>query len=137
MNGALQRLAGELGLQDDVEFVGPVPHLEVPHHYHWADIFIMTSLSEGQCVALAEAAMSGVLLVSTPVGCIGDMGEGGAVVVRMGDPADVAAKIRAIVSDREQWDRKVASARAWAEKHDFRWTVERLTTVIEGAASWR
>jgi glycosyltransferase involved in cell wall biosynthesis len=137
MNGALQRLAGELGLQDDVEFVGPVPYLGVPQHYHWADIFVMTSLSEGQCVALAEAAMSGVLLVSTPVGCIRDMGEGRAVVVSIGDPADIAAKIRAIVSDREQWDRKVAGARAWAEDHDLRWTVKRLTTVIEGASSWR
>jgi glycosyltransferase involved in cell wall biosynthesis len=137
MNGALQRLSREIGLQDDVEFTGPVPYREVPSHYHWADIFVMTSLSEGQGVALAEAAMSGVLLVSTPVGCIHDLGEGGAVVVRTGDPADVAAKIRAIVSDPGQWDRKVATARAWAEKHDFRWTVERLTTVIKAASAWR
>jgi glycosyltransferase involved in cell wall biosynthesis len=137
MNGALQRLAHELGLQEHVEFVGPVPYPEVPSHYRWADIFIMTSLSEGQCVALTEAAMSGVLLVSTPVGCITDLGESGAVIVRMRDPADLALKVRAIVADREQWDRKVASARAWAESHDLRWTVERLTAVIERASSWK
>lgn len=137
LNGALQRLAGELGLQDDVEFVGPVPYSDVPSHYQWADIFVLTSLSEGQCVGLAEAAMSGVLLVSTAVGCIPDVGEHGAVVVRMGDPADIAEKIRDIATDRSQWGRKVASARAWAEHHDFRWTVERVSSVIEAAASWR
>ena len=137
LNGALQRLAGELGLQEEVEFVGPVPYPEMPSHYDWADVFVLTSLSEGQCVGLAEAAMSGVLLVSTSVGCIPDVGDDGAVVVRMGDPADIAEKIRAIVSDREQWTKKVASARAWAENHDFLWTVARLSTVIETACSWR
>jgi glycosyltransferase involved in cell wall biosynthesis len=137
LNGALQRLAGELGLQDDVDFVGPVPYPDVPSHYQWADIFVLTSLSEGQCVGLAEAAMSGVLLVSTAVGCIPDVGEQGAVVVRMGDPEDIAQKIRTVASDRTQWGRKVATARAWAEHHDFRWTVERLSSVIETASSWR
>jgi glycosyltransferase involved in cell wall biosynthesis len=137
LNGSLQRLAGELGLREDVEFVGPVPYPDVPSHYRWADIFVLTSLSEGQCVGLVEAAMSGVLLVSTAVGCIPDVGEQGAVVVRMGDPADIADKIRAIASDRVRWETKVASARAWAERHDFGWTVERLSTVIEMASSWR
>jgi glycosyltransferase involved in cell wall biosynthesis len=137
LDGSLQRLAGELGLQEDVEFVGPVPYPDVPSHYHWADIFMLTSLSEGQCVGLAEAAMSGVLLVSTEVGCIPDVSEQGAVVVRMRDPADIAEKVRAIASNRAQWERKVASARAWAEHHDFVWTVERLSTVIETAGSWK
>lgn len=135
LNGALQRLAGELGLRDDVEFVGPVPYPDVPAHYRWADVFVLTSLAEGQCVALAEAAMSGVLLVGTRVGCVDDLGEG-VVVVRTGDPADVAAKLRAIASDREQWERKVASARAWAESRDLGWTVERLRGVIERAGAW-
>jgi glycosyltransferase involved in cell wall biosynthesis len=135
LNGALQRLANELGLRGDVEFVGPVPYPDVPVHYRWADVLVMTSLSEGQCVALAEAAMSGVLLVSTRVGCVDDLGEG-VVVVRTGDPADVAAKIHTVAADREQWGRKAASARAWAESHDLRWTVERLRGVIERAGAW-
>jgi glycosyltransferase involved in cell wall biosynthesis len=136
LSGGLQRLAGELGLREHMEFVGPVPYPDLPSHYRWADVFVMTSLSEGQCVALAEAAMSGVLLVSTRVGCVDDVGEGGVVVVRTGDPADVAEKIRAIVSDRGQWGRKVASARVWAESHDLRWTVRRLSSVIERATAW-
>jgi glycosyltransferase involved in cell wall biosynthesis len=136
LGGRVQRLAGELGLGHDVEFVGPVAYPEVPSHYRWADLFVMTSLSEGQNVALTEAAMSGVLLVSTPVGCIHDIGEAGAVVVRAGDPADIAAKIRAIMVERSSWDAKVQVARAWAEAHDFPWTVGRMTEVIERTGRW-
>jgi glycosyltransferase involved in cell wall biosynthesis len=136
LGGSLQRLAGELGLGQDVEFVGPVAYPEVPSHYRWADVFVMTSLFEGQNVALAEAAMSGVLLVSTPVGCIHDMGEAGAVVVRAGDPADIAAKIRAIMADRASWDAKVQVARAWTEAHDFSWTVARMSAAIDRTGRW-
>lgn len=136
MNGQLQRLTASLGLEDDVEFVGAVPYAAIPAHYQWADVFVLTSLSEGQSVALVEAAMSGVLLVSTPVGCVEDLGEEAVVVVRAGDPVDLAAKVQAVASDRAQWEKKVTLAHAWAESHDLHWTVERLSTVIDQASSW-
>ncbi len=136
LNGQLQRLTANLGLQDHVEFLGAVPYAAIPAHYEWADAFVLTSLSEGQSVALAEAAMSGVLLVSTRVGCVKDLGEEAVVVVRTGDPVDLAAKVRAVAGDRAQWDRKVALAKAWADSHDLRWTVDRLTTVVKQAGSW-
>jgi glycosyltransferase involved in cell wall biosynthesis len=136
MNGQLQQLTASLGLQDHVEFLGAVPYADIPAHYRWADAFVLTSLSEGQSVALAEAAMSGVLLVSTPVGCVKDLGDEAVVVVRTGDPFDLAAKVRAVAGDRAQWDRKVAFAQAWADRHDLRWTVDRLTTVVNQAGSW-
>jgi glycosyltransferase involved in cell wall biosynthesis len=131
MGGRIQQLATGLGLKDDVEFVGAVPHSALPSHYQWADLFALTSLYEGQSVALAEAAMSGVLLVSTPVGCVDDLGEDAVVVVRPGDPSDLASKVLAIASDRPQWALKVALARRWAESHDLRWTLDRLTAVID------
>jgi glycosyltransferase involved in cell wall biosynthesis len=136
MNGRLQRLARELDVEHDVEFVGPVVHTALPAHYSWADMFVLTSLSEGASVALAEAAMSGVLLVSTRVGSVPDLGEAGAVIVRTGDPVDLAEKIRAIASDRDSWARKVARAREWAEHRDLPWTVDRLTSVLERVGSW-
>jgi glycosyltransferase involved in cell wall biosynthesis len=133
MNGRLQRLVAELGLQDDVEFVGPVAYDAIPAEHQWADMFVLTSLSEGQNGAITEAAMSGVLQVSTPVGHIAELGEDAAVLVRPADPVDLAAKIRAIVQDRPEWGRKVERARAWAESHDLAWTVRRFVDVIEAA----
>src|SRR5262249_23499874 len=86
LGGEIQRLADALGLRSDVEFTGAVRHTEMPAHYRWADIALSTSLSEGQNVALTEAAMSGVLVVGTPVGHLHDLGEEAAVLVKAGDP---------------------------------------------------
>jgi len=124
-------------VEEHVEFVGPVPYVAIPAQYRWADMFVLTSLSESQNSALTEAAMSGVLQVSTPVGHVNDFGEAAAVVVRMSDPVDLAARIRAIVDDRAEWERKVAHAQAWAVSHDLRWTIERFTAVVNRASSWR
>jgi glycosyltransferase involved in cell wall biosynthesis len=133
--GNIHKLVADLGLHEDVEFVGPLAHASIPLQYDWADLFVLTSLSEGQCTALTDAAMSGVLQVSTAVGCAADQGEDAVVVVRPGDPGDLAAKIRAIASDPVEWQRKTVRARAWAEAHDLRWTIARFTDVIDRAIS--
>ena len=133
--GAVQRLADSLGLRAHVEFTGAVPYAEMPSHYRWADMFVSTSLSEGQNRGLTEAAMSGVLLVSTPVGHIHDLGSSAAVLINAGDPEDVAARIREIVADPAGWRRRVEAARAWAAAHDMDWTVGRIGQIIEGLCS--
>ena len=132
--GELQRLAGSLGVQGDVEFTGAVPYSEMPAHYRWADMFVLTSLSEGQNRGLTEAAMSGVLLVGTPVGHLHDLGKDAAVLVKAGDPEDVARRIREIVADGAGWQRRVAAARGWAAAHDMSWTVDRLGELVDGLA---
>ncbi|HEY6475924.1 MAG TPA: glycosyltransferase, partial [Polyangia bacterium] len=139
LRGALERLARELGVTDDVEMTGAVPFASMPDHYRWADMFVLTSLSEGQNRALTEAAMCGVLNVSTPVGHIAALGEAAAVVVRAGDPHDVADRILAIARDPTGWDRRVQTAHAWAAAHDMLWTVARMTEILAGmeARRWR
>ncbi len=127
----LERLIGELGITDSVELTGAVPFATIPRHYRWADMFVLTSLSEGQNRSLTEAAMCGVLQISTPVGHLADLGEQAAVIVKAGDPANVAERIVAIAGDPAGWQRRVRHARAWAAEHDMGWTVDRMTEVIE------
>jgi glycosyltransferase involved in cell wall biosynthesis len=132
LGGEIQRLAEGLGVRNEVEFTGAVPYAEMPAHYRWADIALSTSLSEGQNLALTEAAMSGVLVVGTPVGHLHDLGEDAAVLVKAGDPEDVARRIAAIVGDGPGWQRRVQAARAWASAHDMGWTVDRIGEIIHG-----
>jgi glycosyltransferase involved in cell wall biosynthesis len=136
MSGRVHALVAELGVGADVELAGPVPYRDIARHYHWADAFLLTSLYEGQSTALTEAAMTGALLVSTPVGYAHDIGPRGAVLVRPGDPADLAEKIRAMAQDDAEWERKVAFARAWAESRDLGFTVRRYESIIEDACRW-
>ena len=131
LRGELVALIHELGLDSAVELTGAVPFAEMPSHYRWADMFVLTSLSEGQNRALTEAAMCGVLQVSTPVGHIADLGETVAVVVRAGDPGHVADRIVAMAGDADGWGRRVRAARGWAATHDLAWTVERLSAILE------
>lgn len=135
LGGRVQKLAADLQLQNDVEFVGPLQHGAIPHHHEWADMIVLTSLSEGQNNSLTEAALSGRLQVSTPVGHVNDLGENAVVIVRERDPADFAAKVMAILRDPAEWDRKVFRAHAWAASHDLRWTVQRLASVLAEAAA--
>jgi len=134
MNGRIHALVTDLGLIADVDFVGAVPFARVVEHYRWADMFLLTSLSEGQNGALTEAVACGVLAVGTPVGLVHDLGRAAAVVVAPEDPADIAEKIGAIVADRAAWASKVARARQWSEAHTFDWTVGALARVVREAA---
>ena len=128
----LAALIHELRLDGAVELAGAVPFAAMPNHYHWADMFVLTSLSEGQNRSLTEAAMCGVLQVSTPVGHIADLGETVAVVVRAGDPQHVADRIVGIANDIDGWSLRVRAARGWAATHDMAWTVDRLSMILEG-----
>src|SRR3954471_4189934 len=132
LRGELDALCRELRIADAVELTGAVPFASMLDHYRWANMFVLTSLSEGQNRSLTEAAMCGVLQVSTPVGHIADLGETVAVVVRAGDPRQIADRIVGIAGDPDGWRRRVRAARAWAESHDMAWTVERLSGILEG-----
>ena len=132
LRAELDALCHELQIADRVELAGAVPFASMPEHYRWADMFVLTSLSEGQNRSLTEAAMCGVLQVSTPVGHIADLGETVAVVVRTGDPRHIADRITAIAGDADGWSRRVRAARGWAASHDLAWTVDRLSGILEG-----
>ncbi|HEY8924873.1 MAG TPA: glycosyltransferase [Polyangia bacterium] len=133
MNGRIHALVTDLGLTADVEFVGAVPFARVVEHYRWADLFLLTSLSEGQNGAVTEAVACGVLAVGTPVGLIHDLGDEAAVIVTPGDPDDIAAKVVAVVADRDRWAAKVARAHEWSQAHTFDWTIAALARVMRDA----
>jgi glycosyltransferase involved in cell wall biosynthesis len=131
LRGELDALCRELRIADTVELTGAVPFTSMLDHYRWANMFVLTSLSEGQNRSLTEAAMCGVLQVSTPVGHIADLGETVAVVVRAGDPQHIADRIVGIAGDAEGWRRRVRAAHDWAATHDMAWTVSRLSAILE------
>ncbi len=129
-DGSLHRKATELKMDHHVEFVGMVPYNEMPHHYAWAHIMLHTSLSEGQCGALTEAAASGVLMAGTNVGLLYDIGDACAIRVDVGNFEMLAGKVLAMANDTETWDKTIFDARKWAEEHDLVWTVRMLTELI-------
>jgi len=55
-------------LQDRIELLGSIPHKQVRDVMVRGHIFLNTSLTEAFCIAIVEAACSGLLVVSTSVG---------------------------------------------------------------------
>ncbi len=53
------------GLKDNVILTGAVPHKDVAKYLQACDLFVMPSIYEGTCIALAEACFAGKPVVAT------------------------------------------------------------------------
>ena len=67
----LQQLVRGLNLQDKVIFLGQVR--EMRNLYKSADVFLLTSTSEGWGLVVVEAASFGLPIIMTDVGCAGEV----------------------------------------------------------------
>jgi glycosyltransferase involved in cell wall biosynthesis len=98
-----QRLAAQvdaLGIAARVSFLGA--RKDVDKLLMAADAFIMTSITEGQPMALIEAMAAGVPCVATAVGGIPTLlRDGAGVLVPPSQPADVAQAMVEVATDRE------------------------------------
>ncbi len=131
MHGTMQQFCIELGIEADVEFCGVVPYHEMPNHYEKATVMLHTALSEGQCMALTEAAACGVLLAGTRVGILHDLGDECGVVVETGDYEGLAKNVLVLLDHPVECKRRIENARAWSMSHNFEWTINELTLLLQ------
>jgi len=68
---AMQRLAVELGIQEFVTFIGWQEDLTA--EFEQAQVYCLTSVHEGWALVLQEAAAAGLAIVTTDVGCVGEI----------------------------------------------------------------
>jgi glycosyltransferase involved in cell wall biosynthesis len=130
LNGEMQRLCKALNIERQVQFLDMIPYSEMPGQYQWADIMLHTSLSEGQSMALTEAAACGILLAGTQVGLLYDLGNEYGVTVKAGDYQNLAAKTIVTLENPVEWKAKVSRCRQWSVDHDIHWTVSGLTRLL-------
>ena len=123
----LERLATELGVADRVRLLGARSREEVAEAMRAADIFVLPSFHENLPVVLIEAQASGLPAVATAVGGVPELVDDAAgLLTAPGDPAALAATIRAALDRRDSYDR-VALARRAEQRYGFtavcaRWT---------------
>jgi glycosyltransferase involved in cell wall biosynthesis len=90
----LERLAHALGVGEHVTFHGSVPHHALPPYYRAADLVVVSSTFESQCMAALEAAACGRPLAGTSVGIVPELE--GVPVVPAGNPHALSYAIRAL-----------------------------------------
>lgn len=110
---ALETLAAELGIQDDVSMPGFLPNLP---YMRQADVFVLSSIFEGLPTVLIEALAASPAVVSTdcPGGIREILADGAAgYIVPVGDPVALAAAIQ------QALDTPIATATLRAQAQQF------------------
>ena len=126
LEGAVQRTARDLGVEDRVTIHGFIPQSRALPVVRAADLMVVTSRHEAGPVAMLEAAAVGVPTVGTLVGQVCDWAPEGAVTVPVGDPDALAREISDLL---ENDTRRLAIARRAqqaAVRQDADWTCARF-----------
>lgn len=88
--GRLKALVRKMGLNGVVEFAGEQKSLG--SYYKTANVFLQTSAFEGYGLALVEAGLSGLPVVSTPVGIAAEMESGKEAYIYPSSNPELAAE---------------------------------------------
>ena len=122
-------MAGTLGVAPQVLFLGNRTRDEIAGWLAGADLYLYTSHANGYPISLAEAAQSGLPIVSTAVTGVHDLvlpGENGRLVESR-NPEDFVAPIAEALAMRETWGRR---SRALAAQYTPDIVLDRLCREI-------
>lgn len=117
----LDDLAEKLQVSDLIHYVGSVPYDKLEKSYQYADIFVLTSLSEGMPSVILEAMGCGLPIIASDVGGNNEIvheGENG-YLINGDDIETLTQRLTALINDaalREQMGRK---SREMARKYDW------------------
>jgi len=111
----------------DIEFIGGVPHKDVPKYLQVADILILPSLSEGRPLVILEAMAMGVPVVATKVGGVALMikhGETG-LLISPKKPKEIAQAVIKILTS-QSFSKMSEMAKMYAKKYDIKIIAKRV-----------
>jgi D-inositol-3-phosphate glycosyltransferase len=129
----LLELADELGISGSIVLSGPQPHQSTPLFYRAADAVVVCSYSESFGLTALEAQACGTPVVATDVGglrhIVTDASSGYLVDTR--DPADFAARLKTLLSDRDLQAAFSKHARESSARFDWERTSRELAELYE------
>jgi glycosyltransferase involved in cell wall biosynthesis len=107
----LEGLARALGIQESVEFLGPVSRSRMPLYLRRADVAVLPSLIEASSLFLLEAMAMGKAILATRTGGIPEiLEEGEALLVEVGDIEAIGDGLLTLLRDgrlRERLGKRV------------------------------
>ena len=121
----LQSLADDLGIADDVIFVGGVPLEDTALFYRAADAFVYPSLNETFGLPILEAMASGCPVVTSDISAMPETAGGAAVLSDPKDPASIARAITEAVGPGRDRLRDAGIRRA----SQFTWAATAASTL--------
>lgn len=117
--GELRALAAELGVADDIVWVGGVPLAETVHFYRTADVMVYPSFNETFGLPLLEAMACGCPVVTSNATSNPETAGGAALLADPADPDSIADAVVAACGPQSDQLR----ARGLARAAEFSWAV--------------
>jgi D-inositol-3-phosphate glycosyltransferase len=132
----LRRLVGELGLREQVEFLGSVPHDRLPVYYSAADVCVMPSHSESFGLVALEAQACGCPVLAAAVSGLQSVvrDESTGFLVPGHDPASYASRLHRLLSEPELSEQMGRRGTLLAQRFTWSRTADRLLEVYDELA---
>ncbi|MBR8832365.1 MAG: glycosyltransferase [Chlorogloea purpurea SAG 13.99] len=130
----LETLSIELGIGDNVKFVGYKSGSEVREYLQQTDVFVLPSFAEGVPVVLMEAMAAGVPVVATGIAGVGELVEDriSGYLVRPGDTVSLTDGIVSLLNDAPLRSRMGAAGREKVEtQFNIESEVDRLYSILK------
>lgn len=110
-------LVKSLGCEDEVEFVGPIPHSKISEWLNKGKVFVSTNKHPGVTTSIAEAMACGLPVVSSSAGSIPSMDKeycpNGYIV--QAEPASIANKISDLLNNDQIREKVSKNSRKTAQ----------------------
>jgi len=117
----LDTLAAKLGVSDLIHYVGTVPYDQLEQSYQYADIFVLTSLSEGMPSVILEAMGCGLPIIASNVGGNNEIvseGENGFLI--SGDDIEgLAGRLAELINNQTLRQAQGKRSRELAQQYDW------------------
>ncbi len=129
----LRALTRELGLQDQISFLGSRRQRELPTYYGAADAVVMPSYSESFGMVALEAMASERPVVASRVGGLAYLVQDGVsgYHVQEGNPEELAGRLTELLSNAGLLERMGTAARREAEKYSWNKTAREIEGLYE------
>jgi len=127
--GKWQQFAESIGIGDHVSFMGPLSWEEIAVQMREHDAFVLTSSYETFSIVLAEAWLSGLPTITTPVGIGKDLDENYGIQVPVGNAQAVAEAMQNFMDGKRRFDRHTIREKGLEFREDH--VIEQLKTIFE------
>jgi 1,2-diacylglycerol 3-alpha-glucosyltransferase len=133
---ALEKMARELGIQDDVIFTGFVPDEDLPELYRLSNCFIIASTAELLSLGTLQAMATGLPVVAVKAGALPELVENGVngYLFESGNLLAMVEGIRTILANDDLACSMGRKSLELAGKHSINETIDRLMTIYHAKA---
>jgi len=131
----LKKLVASLGVEDKFTFTGRVSEEDLHELHRAADIFVMPSPAELQCLAMLESMASGKPVIAVNVSALPELCQDGrnGYLVEVDDVDDMSKKISELAGDVELRGKMGKESLEIASEHDINTVIKKFVGIYQQA----